>query len=90
MRQFKMLTTGMIIVCVVLSMLPAWAQNQVDAVYLANLRPIVLMEQRVNESMGERDPLLQKHYLTGTTTFRNQKFERSISIGNAFYHNVHT
>jgi hypothetical protein len=90
MRQCKTLTTGMMIVCIVLSMLPAWAQNQVDAVYLADLRPIVLMEQRVNESMGERDPLLQKHYFTGTTTFRNQKFERSISIGNAFYHNVPT
>jgi hypothetical protein len=57
---------------------------------LADLRPIIFMEQRVNESKGPRDPLLQKHYRTGTTTFRNQKFERSISIGNAFYHNMPT
>jgi hypothetical protein len=85
-----MLTAGMMTVCILLSMLPAWAQSQADTVYLADLRPIVLMERRVDESMGERDPLLQRHYRTGTTTFRNQKFERSISLGNAFYHNVPT
>lgn len=71
-------------------MLPAWAQNQVDAVYLADLRPIALVGKRVDESMGERDPVLQEHYRTGTATFRNQKFERSISIGNAPYHNAPT
>jgi hypothetical protein len=90
MRRFKTLTTGMVTVCILLSMLPAWAQNQVDAVYLADLRPIALMGKRVDESMGPRDPLLQKHYRTGAPTFRNQKFERSISIGNAYYHNVPT
>jgi hypothetical protein len=91
MRQFKTLTTGMMMtVCILLLMLPAWAQNQVDAVYLADLRPIALMQEPLDPSLGERDPLLQEHYLTGTATFLNQKFERSISIGNAFYHNVPT
>jgi hypothetical protein len=61
MRQFKTLTAGMMTACILLSMLPAWAQNQVleiphvDAVYLADLVPIVFMKQRVDESMWQRD-----------------------------------
>jgi hypothetical protein len=94
MRQFKTLPAGMMTACILLSILPAWAQTQVkeiphaNVVYLADLRPIILMGKKVNESMGPRDPLLRKYYRTGAATFRNQKFERSISIGNNYYHNA--
>jgi hypothetical protein len=93
MQQFKTLTTGMVTVSILLSMVPAWAQNQFDAVYLADLRPIALMGRAVDERGIDKqspNPLMQKHFLTGTATLSNQKFEHSISIGNAFYHNVPT